>query len=409
MKKRRHDALHGNALVKNKTVKRAATRKDKPGLPKSRRKNIIFALAVSSLLGCAQDPNHKPYDAGTISDENVVQREDASSFDAFLTRAFGISHDIIKQHKLIFGNGFDLFYDGLSIKLMAGEHEVMTFDHSYSKGVDVNMHVSESVARGFLQMANLTDLYGLLKLGPHTDQDLTNAKNFLDGLGEDYQKKRSISQLVILNTPKQEYSESHETIEDVLAVLRDNEFAFFVSEDEGAIADSELIEWLYTVQAASCSILILYDTHSKIGAIAHISADDMTPEATDKFIEKYIEVIGDDKGGVEVFINFGWFHKDSKVILTPLEKHGLLENVTETNLSYAFVGKNPPLFIWIPAKDKHLWNGEPLSVAVDGSGSIADSAAINLKTGKIYHIQPSGLIGLKDSKRNLGNPIVITK
>lgn len=409
LKKRLHEVLLKSCLPKGKTVKEAASGRNRHILPKGRRKNILFALALSSFFSCAQEPHQKPIDAGRINGESVVQSLDAGSFDDFLMPAFGVSYDAIMQHKSMFGNGFDLQADAFAIKLMAGDYEVMAFAHDSFNGTDVTMKASESVARGFLQINGLTTLSGLLKLGPHTNQDLSNAQTFLDGLGEGYQDKKRISKLVLMNAPKQEYSEFHETIDDVLAVLKDNEYAFLVSEDEGAIADSELVEWLYTVQAASCSILILYDSQSKIGAIAHVSADDMTPEATDKFIGKYIKIIGQDKSGVDVFINFGWFQKDSNVILASLEKHGLLGNVNETNLSYAFVGENPPLFIWTPAKDKQLWDREPLSVAIHGSGSIADSAALNLKTGKIFHIQPTALIGLQNSKHNLGNPTLIIK
>jgi hypothetical protein len=258
-------------------------------------------------------------------------------------------------------------------------------------------------------------LQNLLDLGAATKENLKETDAFIEGLGKDYQKELLLSELVITNLPVEEYNLEHEYVENVKETLRDSESALYVREWDGAIADTSM-EFLYTVQAKACSILIMYDPETETGALAHVSADDMTPANVDLFIKKYVEVItkkGGDGDDVQIYINFGWLKKDSEVILSPLKENGMLGNVIETNLTYKLLGYDPPLFAWVPSEKKNPLTGEYVSVGETGSGSIEDSAALYLPTGKIYYIRledkedalPGGTI--KGSKYNLGDPTVI--
>ncbi len=352
--------------------------------------------------GEGETPRGPQQGAETRETPQREEARDTQALNEFLTRSFGISYEVFETNEVVYGAGFTLHKTETGVTLRAGETNIASFNHPTDEAaaVEIEKHFPDALVAGFLHVNGLTQLREELQLGEPTAEDLIATTVFINGLNDKYHKDRRVGTMITANRPIQEYEVEHEIIADVATNLRDNPRAFYVSEDEGAIADSRSMDWLYTVQARSCSILILYDTRTKIGAIAHVSADDIHTDNVNGFVRRFLETIGGDASQVQVYINFGWYGKDAKVILAPLEENGLLEKVTETNLSYRIMGENPPLFVF---------------TRTPGSSGTEDSAAINLQDGTIKYIRvedkidavPGGVERIRQHRRNVGNPEVI--
>lgn len=380
---------------------------------------VLSPLALLSLSGCSPSEEQKKDKPEEVDYVKPLPREEEissqKSFENFFKDAFGVSYNSFGLYGVLRGWGYELRKNTTGgVTLAVGGKDILSFNHSFSSDVpaEVITHVPEQIAKGIIQIHGLVHLQNLLALGVASNADIKETEKFLEDLGKDYRRAVLLSELVIVNLPMEEYNLEHKNVENVSETLRDNENALYVREWDGAIANTSM-EWLYTVQARGCSILILYDPKTETGAIAHISADEMTTKNTDAFIKKYIEILGGTIDDVQVYINFGWLAKDSEVILSPLKENGLLENVTETNLTFKLLGYDPPIFAWVPSKKKHPVTGGYVSVGEQGSTSIEDSAALYLPTGEIFYIRiedkekalPGGTI--KGSEHNLGNPTVI--
>lgn len=333
----------------------------------------------------------------------------------------GVPFDTVKKYGEVNGVGFKLKHETDGVVLIIGERKILKIKQ---KGNEIffEKYVPDPVIRGLLSITKLGRIEQSLKLGKCKETDLKEAERFLEKemRGDWYAKlllRRDITagKLIKESKPKDEYSEAHPYLENVKKELRDNPRALFVNMAEGAIADSETKDWIYTVNAVNCSILILYDKKSKTGAVVHFSADEMDSEEVDRFIKKFIKLNKGKTENLEVHINFGWTNKDLVLLLEPLEKNGLITKIVDTNLSYKILQKEPLFFVW--TESRHDQSSENVSVGKEGSGNIADSYAINLKTGRVYRIKEGEMYDAIDGGKerlyqinpSISNPPVFMK
>ncbi len=339
-----------------------------------------------------------------------------------IEKIFGIPLQKIEKYGEVNGIGFKLKHDEGKAVLVIGDKNILAIKQT-KNGTELEKYVPDAVIRGLLQKINLkSEAY--FKLGKNTQTDAEEADKFLNQntSGDWYSTyifkiNKMTGQLLSKNVPKDEYTCPHQYLENIEKNLRDNPKAFFVNMNEGAIADSKSKEWIYTVNAVNCSVILLYDNERKTGAIVHLSADDMDSKNLDKFIKKFNKANGGNTKNTKVYLNFGWAEKDIVVISESLEKNGLIDKVVETNLSYEIIKREPFFFAWTASKERSALDSPPISVGIDGSGSIADAFALNLKTGEIYRIKESDMYNsIKGGKerlyqinRSVGDPPVSIK